>query len=115
MADQVERLIPSRAGPASYEVVLGHGFVTDLQRLSAAARRDPSGRLARLRREVVRTIDQLRAGETDGHHPLGFESGKGDLRDCVTAYVRADPQDKPTHRLVFRETGAAEPGGLPRR
>ncbi|GAA1509598.1 hypothetical protein GCM10009741_03180 [Kribbella lupini] len=115
MDDQVERLIPSRSGSASYEVVLGQSFRVDLQRLSAAARRDPSGRLARLRREVVRTVDQLREGESDGHHPLGFEPGKGDLRDCVTAYVRADPQEKATHRLVFREIGPAQPGGTPRR
>jgi hypothetical protein len=33
----------------------------------------------------------------------------------VTAYVQSDPQKKADHRLVFRESGPATPGGQPRR
>jgi hypothetical protein len=68
-----------------------------------------------LYRETLREIEKLRTGDSDGHHPLGYESGKGDLRDCVTAYVQSDPQKKADHRLVFREIGPAAPGGQPRR
>lgn len=81
----------------------------DVKALRAAAKADPARHL-HLYREVLRVIDELRDGLTDGHHALGYESGKGDLRDCVTAYVQANPQAKPTHRLVFREIGPAEAG-----
>lgn len=98
-----------------YEIVLGERFAQDLQRLAADARRDPSGRGAHLRKQVLSQIKDLAEGKTDGHHPLGYEAGKGDLRDCVTAYVQSDPQKKADHRLVFRESGPATPGGQPRR
>jgi hypothetical protein len=97
-----------------YLVEAAPEFMRDVQLLRAAAKSDPARHL-HLYREVLRSIDELRKGLTDGHHALGYESGKGDLRDCVTAYLQADPQDKAGHRLVFREIGAAEPGGLPRR
>ncbi|MER7247980.1 hypothetical protein [Kribbella sp. NPDC000426] len=60
-------------------------------------------------------MKQLADGTADGRHVLGYESGKGDLRDCVTAYLQSDPQAKADYRLVFREMPAAEVGGLPRR
>src|SRR4051794_14105956 len=60
-------------------------------------------------------MKQLAVGTTDGRHALGYESGKGDLRDCVTAYLQSDPQQKADYRLVFREMPPAEPGSLPRR
>jgi hypothetical protein len=53
-----------------------------------------------LYRETLREIEKLRTGDSDGHHPLGYESGKGDLRDCVTAYVQS----------TSRPLGAAEFG-----
>jgi hypothetical protein len=98
-----------------YEIVLGSKFVEDLQRLAADARRDPTGRGAFLRQQVLAQIKGLTEGRTDGHHPLGYEAGKGDLRDCVTCYVRSDPQKAADHRLVFREMGPSAPGELPRR
>ncbi len=57
----------------------------------------------------------LAAGKSDGHHALSYAPGKGDLRDCVTAYLRVDPGRPADHRLVFRELGPTGPGELARR
>jgi hypothetical protein len=64
---------------------------------------------------VLREIERLRTGTSDGHHVLGYEAAKGDLRDCVTQYLRTDPSRKAEYRLVIREIGPAGPGQLPRR
>jgi hypothetical protein len=93
--------------------LLTSGFVDDLRRLAAEARRDP-GRVF-LRQQALRLIDQLAAGIADGHHALGYEPGKGDLRDCVTAYLQSDPQQSADYRLAFREIRAEGPRSLPRR
>jgi hypothetical protein len=98
-----------------YEIWTGEGFDLDYRRLDAEARREPGGPAAVLRREVLRQMYALASGKDDGHHALGYESGKGDLRDCVTAYLRADPQGRAGHRLVFREIAAEAAGGAPRR
>ncbi len=97
-----------------YEIVLGKEFAVDLMRLAAAAEKDPRGPAGHLHRQVLKQIGDLAEGATDGRHALGYESGKGDLRDCVTAYLQSDPQQKADYRLVFREM-PAEAGGLPRR
>lgn len=96
-----------------YEVIVSDKFAVDLRRLTADARADPSR--VHLRQQVLAQMKQLAEGTTDGRHALGYESGKGDLRDCVTAYLQTDPRGKADYRLVFREMRAAEPGGLPRR
>jgi hypothetical protein len=101
------------SAPSGYELLLTDKFVDDLRRLAADARRDP-GKVF-LRQQVLRQIEQLSSGKTDGHHALGYEAGKGDLRDCVVAYVQSDPERRPDYRLVFREIGPAAPGELPRR
>ncbi|MFG1812348.1 hypothetical protein ACGFIF_01165 [Kribbella sp. NPDC049174] len=101
------------SSPSGYELLLTDKFVDDLRRLAADARRDP-GKVF-LRQQVLRQIDQLSSGSTVGHHALGYEPGKGDLRDCVVGYVQSDPEQKPDHRLVFREIGPGAPGELPRR
>ncbi|GAA1138576.1 hypothetical protein GCM10009630_41910 [Kribbella jejuensis] len=98
-----------------YEVVLGKAFAVDLMRLAAAAEKDPRGPAGYLHRQVLKQIGELAAGVSDGRHALGYESGKGDLRDCVTAYLQSDPQRKADYRLVFREMPPAGPGRLPRR
>lgn len=100
---------------ARYAIVLGDKFVDDLRRLASVARRDSTGRGAALRKQVLAEIKGLAEGTSNGHHPLGYEVGKGDLRDCVTCYVRSDPQRAADQRLVFREMGPGEQGGLPRR
>ncbi|TCC35046.1 hypothetical protein [Kribbella sindirgiensis] len=98
-----------------YEVVLGKEFAVDLMRLAAAAEKDPRGSAGHLHRQVLKQIGALAEGVTDGRHALGYEAGKGDLRDCVTAYLQSDPQQKADYRLVFREMPPAGPGGQPRR
>ncbi|MFF0270384.1 hypothetical protein [Kribbella sp. NPDC004536] len=82
---------------------------------SSARQANASPAARHLYREVLREIENLRDGSTDGHHALGYERGKGDLRDCVTAYVRSDPSRKPDYRLVFREVGPSATGQRPRR
>ncbi len=100
-------------GSSGYELLLTDKFVDDLRRLAADARRDRSKVF--LRQQVLRQIEQLNSGATDGHHALGYEAGKGDLRDCVVGYVRSDPEQKADYRLVFREIGPGAGGQLPRR
>jgi len=97
-----------------YELLIEE-FAMDFRRLTAAAEKAPGGPEDRLRRNVLREMDALAAARSDGHHPLGYESGKGDLRDCVTSYVQSDPQKKADHRLAFREMPPAGPGLPPRR
>ncbi|MFI6679555.1 hypothetical protein [Kribbella sp. NPDC050470] len=101
------------SGRPTYELLLTDRFVDDLRRLAADARRDPTRVF--LRQQVLRQLEHLSSGATDGHHALGYEPGKGDLRDCVVGYVQSDPERKADYRLVFREIGPAQPGDLPRR
>ncbi|MFD3403451.1 hypothetical protein ACFWUU_22395 [Kribbella sp. NPDC058693] len=101
------------SGAQQYEVIVSDKFAEDLRRLAADARADPSRVF--LRQQVIAQMKQLAEGATDGRHALGYESGKGDLRDCVTAYLQSDPQAKADYRLVFREMPAVAPGELPRR
>ena len=96
-------------------MVAGTDFDLDYRRIDAAASRDRSGHEAALRRQVVRAMLDLAAGKSDGHHALSYAPGKGDLRDCVTAYIRGDPQRPADFRLVFRELGPTAPGELARR
>ncbi|GAA1691347.1 hypothetical protein GCM10009745_40830 [Kribbella yunnanensis] len=98
-----------------YLLIAGPEFDLDYRRIDAAAQRNPGGPEAVLRRQVLRAMLDLANGRSDGHHGLGYEPGKGDLRDCVTEYVRSDPQYKADHRLVFREMAPGAPDGPPRR
>ncbi len=82
----------------------------DLHFLRRQARTSSAAR--QLYREILREIERLRTGATDGHHALGCEPGKGDLRDCVTAYIRSDPERKADYRLVFREMAPTAAGQL---
>jgi hypothetical protein len=100
---------------AGYHLLGNPAFDVDYRRIDAAASRNPSGPEAWLRRQVLRQLLDLSNGKTDGHHALGYEAGKGDLRDCVVGYVQSDPERRPDYRLVFREIGPAAPGDLPRR
>jgi hypothetical protein len=86
----------------------------DLERMRRQAKADPS-QYRHLLRNVLRELDDLRDGTSNGHHPLGFESGKGDLRDSVTSYIKSDPQKKDDYRLVFREMPPQRPDGPPGR
>jgi hypothetical protein len=84
---------------SGYSISASPKFAQDLQFLRSRAMADPAAH-GHLYRETLREIEKLRAGTSDGHHPLEYETGKGDLRDCVTAYVQSDPQKKADHRLA---------------
>lgn len=101
--------------PGGYLLLGNPDFDLDYLRIDAAARRNPGGPEAVLRRRLIREMVDLANGKADGHHPLGFERGRGDLRDCVTAYLQSDPQASADYRLVLREIGPAKAGDLPRR
>ncbi|GAA3148501.1 putative alpha/beta-hydrolase family hydrolase [Kribbella aluminosa] len=96
---------------AGYELIINEGFAMDYRRLTAAAGRNPRGPEDYVRRQVLREMQEFAAGSSEGRHALGYESGKGDLRDCVTAYLQSDPQAKADYRLTFREMPPAAPGG----
>lgn len=96
-------------------MVAGPDFDLDYLRIDRAASSNPSGPEAALRRAVLRTMLDLANGRSDGHHALSCEPGKGDLRDCVTAYIRSDPQRPADYRLVMREIGPDAPGQFARR
>lgn len=69
---------------ARYLVVGIEKFHQDVRALRRQAEA-VGGRHLHLYRELLREIERLRNGTADGHHALGYEAGKGDLRDCVTA------------------------------
>lgn len=98
-----------------YQLVAGPDFDLDYRRIDLAASRDRFGPATALRRQVLRTMLDLASGKSNGHHALTYSPGNGDLRDCVTVYIRSDPQRSADYRLVFREMPSATPGGLPRR
>jgi hypothetical protein len=97
-----------------YVIVGVEKFHQDLHLLRQQAKANPAV-YRYLYRDVLREIERLRSGTSNGHHALGYEPGKGDLRDCVTGYVQSHPERKADFRLVFREIGPAAPGELPRR
>ncbi|WP_146064928.1 hypothetical protein [Streptomyces sp. SM1] len=43
-------------------------------------------------------------------HPLEYMPSYPDLSDCETTYVGADPNAKPSHRIVWRERAPQRPG-----
>ncbi|MEV0803654.1 hypothetical protein AB0I34_38590 [Kribbella sp. NPDC050281] len=102
------------SGDTRYLIVGHEKFHQDLHFLRQQAKAG-AGSYRQLYREVLREIERLRAGTANGHHALGYESAKGDLRDCVTSYLQSDPERKADYRLVFREIGPTAPGELPRR
>jgi hypothetical protein len=91
---------------ARYVVLVGEGFAQDMRAIYEQSVREPSGPSAVLRRNVLREMADLASGASDGHHVLGYEAGKGDLRDCVSSKLQSDPQQKADHRLTFREIPA---------
>lgn len=97
-----------------YELIQTPEFAVDVERLRRQAIADPD-RFEQLYRHVRREMVDLEDGSSSGYHALGYEPGKGDLRDCVTCYLQSDLHRRPDYRLVFREMPAERPGGPPRR
>lgn len=82
----------------------------DIDRLNTIAQRDPSGQQRELLESVVVMLQSL----AKKRHPtkfLDYDSRFGDLSDCETTYVGADPNEKPPIRIVTRDKPAAQPGG----
>jgi hypothetical protein len=90
----------------AYELMIGEQFIEDYRRIAEEANRNPGGKADFLRKQIVREMSDLISGASDGHHVLGYEAGKGDLRDCVASKLQSDPQRKADHRLTFREIPA---------
>jgi hypothetical protein len=76
----------------------------DLQRLHDLAQGTPRGSAAQ--RLATVALNTVLAIKNHGHstHPLEYMPSYPDLSDCETTYVGADPNRKPSHRVVWRET-----------
>ncbi|GAB3919419.1 hypothetical protein GCM10011575_30400 [Microlunatus endophyticus] len=97
-----------------YELLRPPQVELDLLRIQRLAETDPANYVY-LFLKVDREITGLQSGEANGYHALGYEPGKGDLRDSVTCYIQSDPHRRPDYRLVFREMPPECAGGPPRR
>ncbi|MGI8306962.1 hypothetical protein [Saccharopolyspora hattusasensis] len=87
----------------------------DIERLHALAQRTPKGSESRhLAVVAMNTILEIKNG-TRSTHPLEYLPSYPDLSDCETTYVGADPNKKPSHRVVWRETPPETPGDAPLR
>ncbi|MFH7596042.1 hypothetical protein WDV06_13190 [Streptomyces racemochromogenes] len=85
------------------------GLKQDLQTLHDAALRKPQGPEGRLLRVALNQLARIQQG-APGTHPLGYMPSYPDLSDCETTYVGADPNAKPSHRIVWRERAPQGPG-----
>ena len=95
-----------------YQVLLGEGAVQDLNRMrdaaAAEAKQYPDDKSAAhnahrtLYKGVLREIQDLETGASNGHHVLGAHRGLGDGRDIVVSKI-GDGTGKPNTRLTFRE------------
>lgn len=82
----------------------------DFARLNAIAVQHPGGPEDRLLRVALNQMARIKNG-APGTHPLEWMASYPDLSDCQTTYVGADPNHKPSHRLIWRELPATTPGG----
>lgn len=87
----------------------------DLITLADRARRNPQDARARNLLQVAsNALVALKKGHP-GTHGLKFMPSYPDLSDCRTMYVGADPNQKPSHRVVFRDIPPESPGAKTRR
>lgn len=96
----------------THELKIHPGFEQDLQMLYNASQGDPNTFEGRLVARALHMTKGLRAGYPPTHS-LTRLSDYPDLSDCETTYVGVDRDEKPSHRLVWRELPPARPGGLP--
>lgn len=98
----------------THELVIHPGFEQDMQRLHAASKGNRRSTEYRL---LARTIDIVKTLQTNrpSTHPLIQMKSYPDLSDCETSYVGIDPDEKPSHRLIWHELPPSRPGALPRR
>jgi hypothetical protein len=78
----------------AYELVYLPGFVQDLQRLVAEAKRAPQGPEDRTLRVTMAALQDLRSGRERGTHRLGYMSSYPDLSDSETTYIWDRPEQQ---------------------
>jgi len=103
-----------------YQVLLGEGAEQDLDRMrdaaAAEAKQYPDDKSAAhnahrtLYKGVLRELQDLETGASNGHHVLGAHRGLGDGRDIVVCKI-GDGTGKPNTRLTFREVPGRNAGG----
>lgn len=100
------------AHPKPYELRFFPGFKDDMKELGAAAMDNPRGPEDRLLRVTLNKLAWLKDG---GHstHALTYMPSYGDISDCDTTYVGSTPDEKPSHRIVWREFPPPRPGAQP--
>lgn len=77
--------------------------VPDLQRLNDLAQRNPRGHEARILRATITQLENIAHGYHSTHQ-LTFLPTYPDLSDCHTTYVGDNPDTRPSHRIVWKET-----------
>ncbi|HEY3001137.1 MAG TPA: hypothetical protein VGJ44_02205 [Kribbellaceae bacterium] len=97
------------ATPPVYTLLAGEGFLEDLRPLADPAQDRDS--VEHVWEVLAQTLDDLASGRSDGRHRLGFQPGRGDLRDCVVSYLRPEPGAPAVYWLIFREIDARHVGG----
>lgn len=87
-------------------------FTRELQDLAARAVAHPRGPEDRLLRVTLNRLQGIQHGDWSTHQ-LDYMPSYPDLSDCETTYVGADPNSKPSHRIVWRERSRPDPDGTP--
>ena len=100
-------------GPERQELWGTPEFLARMAALTNAAATDPNGRS--ILKEALKTVEGLEHGTENGHHPLGFTLGNGDLRDCTVSAFRSSPQAKLDHRITWRQLPPQSDGRPPAR
>lgn len=93
----------------SIRFVATAGLREDFAALNEAAVHHPGGPEDRLLRVALNRLADIKSG-APGTHRLDAMPSYPDLSDCWTTYVGADPNRKPSHRLIWRELPANLPG-----
>lgn len=103
----------------THELRIHPDFERDLQGLARAAGvdahgrpRDPRDRSWRMLERTLQIVKTLQTGRP-ATHSLDYMPSYPDVSDCETSYVGIDRDEKPTHRLVWRELPPEQPGRLP--
>lgn len=96
MADDYPRL-------RHFDFELPPALHDDLRILAERARRNPGDiRTRNLLQVASNALVELKHGHP-GTKRLAYMPSYPDLSDCRTMYVGADPNSKPSHRIVFRD------------
>ncbi len=101
-------------GENTHQLTYHPDFERDLQALYLSSTRNKDPHASRLLAETLRILKSMARGRFSTHE-LEYLEGYPDLSDCQTTYVGIDDDQKPTHRIVWRELPPKTPGALPRR